>query len=345
MLPSVDAPDAWRSDDFTVLVAQHLLDGMSLDVSRSELEEDLVGALASSDDIIFEWTASVSGTCELLGTYSPFPPRIRVSRRLGVGRANFTAAHEIGHHLQEHDEEWGLGVLAELRRKHAFIAQDVEERVSNQVAVRLLMPDALVASEWRGELTPEFVRALTRDGRVSREAASMRAVAHAAPEAAVVVIVRPDGQVTSAVAADASKLAPPPRGTLQPDFAKLVELEPGRHRAAEGFIYSSGVSRADLSFEWAWDHNGTHLIVVAQPEYRFGDANWGGDELECLSASCGSSFSRSDAALCSTCRQPICPDCSACACEKREGKLCENCFTVMSIAESVRGDVHEVCPF
>lgn len=345
MLPSIDAPDAWRSDENTASVAQHLLDGMNLDVSRSDLEEDIVGALTSSADIAFEWSASVSSACELLGTYSPFPPRIRVSRRLGVGRANFTAAHELGHHLQEHDEHWGLGVLAELRRTHAFIAQDVEERVSNQVAVRLLMPDALVASEWDGALTPEFVRALTRDGRVSREAASMRAVAHANSESAVVVIVRPDGHVTSAVAADASKLAPPPRRTLQPDFVKLAELEPGRHRAVEGFIYSSGVSRADLSYEWAWDHTGTHLIVVAQPEYRFGDANWGGDEMECLSASCGSSFSRSDAAVCLTCRQHICPDCSACACEKPEGKLCDNCFTVMSIAESSRGDVHEVCPF
>lgn len=345
MLPSIETPEAWRSEEKTALVAQHLLSGLNLDVSRSDLEDDIVGALTSSSDIIFEWTASVNSTCELLGTYSPFPPRIRVSRRLGVGRANFTAAHEVGHHLQAYDAEWGLGVLAELRRTHAFIAQDVEERVSNQVATRLLMPDAFVASEWTGSLTPDFVRALTRDGRVSREAASMRAVAYAGSESAVVVIARPDGQVTSARASDASKLAPPPRRTLQPDFAKLAEAEPGHHRAVEGFIYATGVSRSDLTYDWVWDHNGTHLIVVAVPEYRFGDANWGGDEMECLSANCGSSFSRSDAELCLTCRQPICPDCSACACEKAVGKLCDNCFTIMSIAESDRGDVHEVCPF
>jgi hypothetical protein len=345
VLPSVDDADAWRLDENTALVAEHLLEDMDLGVPRADIEDDIIRALIDSPKIEFEWSATIATDCELLGTYSAIPPRIRVSRRLRTGRANFTAAHEVGHHLQAHNAEWALGVLAKLRRDHPFIARDVEERVSNEVAVRLLMPDALVASEWGGVLTPQFVLALTRYGRVSREAASMRAVKHAASAAAVVVIARPDGLVTSARGSDASRLAPPPRRTIQPDLAALTESEPGRRGAAEGFIYSTGVSRADLNYDWCWDHDGTHLIVVADVNYQFGDAQWGGDEVECVGLSCGSSYSRSLAAICATCKNPVCPDCAACVCDKREGKLCSNCFTIMSIAESARGDAHDVCPF
>lgn len=345
MLPSVDDAEEWRLDENTALVAQHLLEGMDLGVPKADFEDDVVHALVASPEIDFEWSTTIAAGCELLGTYSADPPRIRVSRRLGTGRANFTAAHEIGHHLQANDADWALGVLAKMRRDRPFIARDVEERVSNEVAVRLLMPDALVASEWVGALTPDFVLALTRHGRVSREAASMRAVAYAASTSAVVVIAQPNGLVTSARGSDASKLAPPPRRTIQPDFAALSESEPGRRGAVEGFLYSTGVSRADLRYDWCWDHDGTHLIVVADLNYRFGDPQWGGDEVECTSVNCGSSYSRASASICFTCKQPVCPHCAACACDKPEGKMCMNCFTVMSIAESAKADWHDECPF
>lgn len=345
MLPSVDDADAWRLDENTARVAVHLLEDMDLGVPRADIEDDVIHALVASSEIDFEWSATVASACELLGTYSATPPRIRIARHLGMGRANFTAAHEIGHHLQAHNTDWALGVLAKLRRERPFVARDVEERVSNEVAVRLLMPDALVASEWGGALTPHFVLALTRHGRVSREAASMRAVTYAASTSAVVVIARPNGLVTSARGSDAARLAPPPRRTIQPDFAALANSEPGRRGAEEGFIYSTGVSRADLNYDWCWDHDGSHLIVVADLNYQFGDAQWGGDEVECVGVSCGSSYSRSLAAICASCNNPICPDCAACACDKREGRMCSNCFTLMSIAESTRGDTHDVCPF
>ncbi|MFG6402491.1 ImmA/IrrE family metallo-endopeptidase [Microbacterium sp. P04] len=321
---------------------------MSLDISRSDLEEDVIGALRSSVDIEFEWVSSVAGVCELHGTYSSNPPRIRVARGAGTARANFTAAHEIGHHLQSHDAQWALGTLATLRRADPFTAQDVEERVSNQVAVRLLMPDFLVRAAWTGEISPAFVGRLTRDGRVSRWAASIRASGHAQAEGAepfVVIIARPDGVVTSAVASDNATFAPPAHWTVQPDLAELVNGAVGRRRSVNGILYASGASRNDVTYDWGWDHNGTHVIVVARPEYRYGDANWGGDEVECLSINCGSSFSRSAADLCPTCVKPVCPDCGYCGCEKAEGAFCAKCFTLMSIQESRRGSEHDVCPF
>jgi Zn-dependent peptidase ImmA (M78 family) len=346
VLPSVEDPAQWRQDEYTVLAAQHLLSRMDLDISQSDIEDDIVAALLSSSEIDFEWASSVTGSCELHGTYSAHPPRIRISRRLGTARANFTAAHELGHHLQEHDDEWVWDVLAGLRRTSPFVAQDVEERVSNQVAVHVLMPDDFVASQWGGVLSPEFVRALTREGRVSREAASLRAmgfaVAHGV-EPTIIAVARPDGVVTSATASDGVQFAPPQRRTVQPDFSALADREPGRDRAIQGILYASGASRADLTYDWTWDNDGTHLFVVARPEYRFGDANWGADSVECLGPSCESVFSRAAAELCAKCVSPICPDCAACRCEKTEGATCSVCFMVMSIAESQRGTKHEDC--
>lgn len=348
MLPSIENPEEWRLEENTILVARHLLERMSLDVSRSDIEDDIIAALSSSADVAFEWVSNVSGSCELHGTYFADPPRIRVSRRSGAARANFTAAHELGHHLQEHDDEWGLDVLAGLRASHPFIARDVEERVSDQVAVRLLMPDAHVAAVWTGSLTPDFVRELTRDGRVSRQAASMRAMGHAVAQGigpTVVAVARPDGVVTSATTSDGSLLAPPQGRSVQSDFAALAEGIPGHYRAIQGILYASGFSRADVAYYWSWDYDGTHIFVVVRPEYRFGDANWGNDDIECLGQSCGSSFSLSDAELCAQCKKPKCPDCDACACEKTEGAVCSECFTLMSLAETQRGPRHDVCPF
>lgn len=347
MLPKIDHPDEYRTDLISGLVAEHLLSRMNLDVTRSDLSHDIIGALSHSKEIAFEWGRHVTGTCDLHGTYTDTPPRIRVSRNLGAARARFTAAHELGHHLQVNDTEWALDVLAPLRLDTAFVAGDVEERVSNQVATRLLMPDDLLNAAWSGRLDPAFVRALTRDGYVSRQAASMRAMEHAATTdpRAIIVVARADGVITSARAGDGDRLAPPPVRSVQTDFADLASKPPGHVRATDGLFYASGRSRSDISYEWDWDHNGTHMFVIVRPEYEYGDANWDGDEVECLGDSCGSSFSRSVASLCTQCVKPVCPDCGACGCAKREGKLCSECYTVMSLAESQRGDVHEVCPF
>jgi hypothetical protein len=347
VLPAITNPEEWRLEQNTLAVAEHLIQGMQLDVSASDLEDDIIGALSSSSEIIFEWAASVQGSCELHGTYSPVPPRIRVKRSSGTARGNFTAAHELGHHLQSHDADWALGVLADLRRTKPFIARDVEERVSNQVAARLLLPDQFVDSQWKTRLTPDFVRALTRDGRVSRWAASIRAAGRAEreePGPFVIVVARLDGVVTSAVASNGSELAPPGRGSVQPDLATLAAGEPGHGRAREGIIYGSGVSRADVGYDWCWDFDGSHVIAIVRTEYRFGKANWGDDDTECASVNCETVFSRSEATHCETCMQPVCPVCSACGCERTEGGICTKCFMVMSIAETQNGAQHVECP-
>lgn len=347
MLPKVSDPGEWLHPLTISAVAEHLLANMHFDLPRAALELDVLRALDDSDLIEFEWGDNVETSCEMLGTYSRRPPRIRVARQQRTARARFTAAHEFGHHLQQQDEDWAME-LADLRRAHATMMRHVEEAVSNQVAVLLLMPDHVVEAAWSGTLTPTFVRALTRDGQVSRQAAIMRASRWARaedPNTALIVANPATGLVLSSESPETSTLARPPRGSIQPDFRALAEGPEGRRGATEGFVYSTSTARSDIMYDWGWDVSGTHLLIVARPTYRFGDAQWDRDELECLSAACTSAFSREQATLCGTCARHKCPDCGACGCEKRWGTTCEKCGFEMSVRESQRGTAHEECPF
>lgn len=348
MLPEVVGPEEWRRAENVDAVAAHLLANMAFDASLSDLHDDTIGALQASDLIEFEWGTTVTTTCELHGTYSRHPPRIRVARGQTTARANFTAAHEFGHHLQHEDPDWALDVFAELRRNQPVLASVVEELVSNLVAVQLLMPQDVVESAWSGKLTPDFVRALTRDGRVSRQAAAIRAVNHASPEErdVIVVVADPvDGRVLSSAASSRSQLFPPPTNSFQSDLRTLANGRTGPRQAGEGFQYSTGRTRADITYDWGWDHAGQYIFVAARPTYRFGTPQWDGDDVECASENCNHVFSRSAAELCPKCRLPICPACNACGgCEKKQGALCMNCFTLMSLSESQRGSVHDECP-
>ncbi|MFJ2543056.1 ImmA/IrrE family metallo-endopeptidase [Microbacterium sp. NPDC087589] len=347
MLPDVASPGEWLHPKVVAAVAEHLLANMQFDQPRSALESDITRALQDSDLIEFEWSTEVDTVCELLGTYTRRPARIRVARRQRTARANFTAAHEFGHHLQQQDEDWAME-LADLRRAHGSLMRHVEEAVSNHVAVLLLMPDHVVETAWTGTLTPAFVRALTRDGLVSRQAASMRASRWARaddPNAVLVVADPTTGLVLSSESADASTLARPPKGSVQSDFRALTAGAQGTRAATDGFVYSTNTSRSDIAYDWGWDADGTHIFVVARPTYRFGDALWSRDELECASASCESTFAREGAVLCRTCMLHRCPDCGSCGCEKRRGATCENCGFEMSVRESQLGSAHEECPF
>lgn len=348
MLPDVSSPGEWLHPTTVTAVAKHLLANMRFDQPLATLEADITAALTRSDLVELEWVSTVETACELHGTYSSPPPRIRLSRQQGAARANFTAAHEFGHHLQRHDDEWAMDVLAELRRAHTTLSRHVEEAVSDRVAVLLLMPDHIVEQAWTGELTPAFVRSLTRDGLVSRQAAAMRASAWAQesdPDAVIVIADPATGAVLFSKASENSRLVPPPTWTVQPDFRALTVGPEGRRGATEGFLYSTNRSRADIAYDWCWDADGRYLFVIARPTYRFGTPQWDVDVVECGSLSCGSTFSRTDAVFCRMCLAHKCPDCGTCNCESRRGTTCSRCGMEMSLRESQRGTAHEECPF
>jgi Zn-dependent peptidase ImmA (M78 family) len=344
VLPTVNEPSGWRDPSVLEAVADHLIAGMTLDVALADLHDDLVGALRESQMVHLRWAERVAGTCDLHGSYDRLTATIRLELGKPPARTNFTAAHELGHHLQANDLEWGLEVLAELRRQHPTIARFVEEELANVTAARLLIPAAHVQLVWNGSLTPGTIEGLRRDGRVSHHAAIIRA-ATLTSDPAIIVVVDATGTVIAS-RSTADSLFQAPGGSMQPDLRDLFEGGKARTGvlARSGIVYTTGNARADLTYDVGFDSDATHLIAIARPVYTFGSPQWAPEELECSFVACGWVFTLTAETTCPRCRTPKCPSCGTCdECPVARGAVCRNCFLEMSIEESLRATVHDEC--
>lgn len=345
MLPRVDDPELWQSPSILAAVARHLIASTTFDVPASDLQDDVVAALQSSAEVRVRWSDRASEQCELHGTYDFDSQTITLRRGQNLARTNFTAAHELGHHLQATDPDWALKVLAPLRKSHPGLMRRVEESLANTVAAMILMPDDLVASKWAGRLSPQFVNELSQEGRVSRQAAVMRAAGLSDSEPAILIVSDRHGSVVTSNSTT-DELFRVPKGSVQPDLRTLFEQAPfSGSIASAGLVYSTGNARADFSYEGDLDHSGDYLIVVARPIYRFGDQQWSNEDVECPFEACATVFLWNSENTCTDCHRPKCPQCGNCdGCEAPAAKTCVKCFMEMSLAESAAGDIHAECP-
>lgn len=94
--------------------------------------------------------------CSVAGSYRPerTPPVLEVTRSASTRRRHFTALHELGHHLQQNDEDLGEAALS-VPNSMAF-----EDAACDTFAARILLPDALVANAIgpRGPAVDDVVR-------------------------------------------------------------------------------------------------------------------------------------------------------------------------------------------
>nr|WP_281369847.1 ImmA/IrrE family metallo-endopeptidase [Leifsonia psychrotolerans] len=307
-----------------------------------------VTALEDCAHIALRYSATVNSNCELAGYYHDSPPTITLHRSAVDGRDNFTVLHEYGHHLQQHDDEWAMGVLAELPN---FEARLLEERVSDTFASAVLFPDKAIEHLLGSTLTAKFVAELYNGSAASRAAACMKAIEVAPPSTeAMVVQLDERGQVLFA-RSNSDNLFVAPFGSFQEDFSRLFQIasERGGHShgtAESGLRYSTGNSRNDLNIDMALDYSGTVGFAVVTPTYRFGTASWMPEERECSSNRCGEVFLwTAEIGVCLTCGVAKCPVCYECACERLAVAQCKECFMELSVAESSGGRVaHEECP-
>lgn len=108
--------------------------------------------------------------CAVDGTYNPGPPpRILIANDVTPARQRFTALHELGHHLIEHDDHLNdLDIPDDQRR---------DEEICNEVAASVLLPDALVDELIpTGRFTAEDVANLHAAATASRAACCVAAV-------------------------------------------------------------------------------------------------------------------------------------------------------------------------
>ena len=343
MLPN---PQDWLRPEHTDRAVTYLL-GIAAnhdDAALADLANDAIGVLGRCRHIDLRYGARrIETACEYAGRYRWDPPTIEVSQSRSRARDAFTALHEYGHHLQKNDTTWALDVLGTLPD---FTRRRLEETISNAFASRVLIPDTVIDDVFTGTISAALLTELHNRTAASRHAIIRRAVALATtPTLLVVTDYR--GDVTAAIAND-SNLFAPPRGSHQPDLARLsAAVEVGRvsrGRTESGLQYSTGRTRSDLSIELAADRDGFHFFSVITPTYRFGSQQWDEELVECSNEACGATFTATPQNRHDPCGGNRCPRCGACGCERRATPICPHCTLELSAADTAAGRTeHEAC--
>jgi hypothetical protein len=153
--------------------ARRLLEQIDRDFLPDLATEPTVAIAALFDGLVVTTRApSRPGRgCAVDGTYDPGPPpRILVANDVSPSRQRFTALHELGHHLIEHDDHLNDLDVPDSERR--------DEEICNEIAATILLPDDMVEETIpAGRFTAEDVARLHgASGSASRAACCVAAV-------------------------------------------------------------------------------------------------------------------------------------------------------------------------
>jgi hypothetical protein len=317
---------------------------------RAELERRVPGGLATVREGPLEWLrtwpeielierdsmAESTTSCDVAGSYDPGhePPRVIV-RRSGFERMQFTALHEVGHHLQQSTDD-----LIEVLAARGDVGVALEERAADQFAASVLIPEA-TASRILGSGNPsaEAAAELWRElSHASRQAVVVRTAMQLEADGQV-LLLDSDGRVEFSCARGAFQLA---HGSDQSgtEIWRRIAAAPTRTVTARGrFAYRGLLGGDDMYSQAVPVGQGHHLVVAAVervpwqlsvnvPEYKLY-----GRMHTCERSGCGKVFTVAE--VCDICGQPRCPECGWCSC--RANRLseftCTECFLVKSMSE------------
>ncbi|TFD79411.1 ImmA/IrrE family metallo-endopeptidase [Cryobacterium fucosi] len=254
-------------------------------------------------------------------------------------RQNFTLAHELAHHLLELDDKF-QDMLAEQDNPHPLL-----ETVCDAVAQELLVPSSLIEAV----VSKDVIRATHLVELFDRSNASLHASAIALARrlpglGAVVVFDREESVVRHAsVQPDPIEGWPkvyPWRG--QSALAHpLFSVAPGAEAVkrirwrmpwgddAEFYANASGQANtvvAIFSDRDLWSSEASHLSILRAYDAR-----------PHLHLVCCGQDKWIQGYPCSTCRQPFCPICGQCKCNRQSTGLCTECGLLKGAALVVDG--------
>jgi len=270
--------------------------------------------------------------CDVDGLYrgEETPPRIGVAYSETRQRMNFTALHELGHHVQLTDEG-----LVDTLLERSDGGRALEEEACDAFAATVLIPEA-AASAILGERTPsaEAVAQLWRTLRtVSRSAVAMRARSQIEGDAHVLVLSS-NGDVSFATSNTAIR---PARNSDQKTTAIWEAI--GREQGATAvtargqFAYNS-VLAGDTYYMQAAPAGSGYIVVAATERVpwtmsvaRRDGVPYGRSYL-CVHLGCSAEFRAGPSDLCVVCGSPHCPTCQRCECSVAAPAefQCTECF-------------------
>lgn len=335
----MELPDIQPVSDWTLLkhldvAVEYFQAKIKADAQLSELAEDPTGTLENHSGVSLRYVASAPAGCSVSGYYRPSPPTLSIHRSNSRERDNFTAVHELGHHLQQTDKAWALGVLSELSDHER---NRLEEAVADALAIDVLLPAELLDTHLGDDpLTAEGIASLYGAAAASRQACCIAAAQHSSSEKALIILSDWTGKVSLSVSTNES-IYRVPHGIVQPDIARLIrEAGEGPLTAAgaakEGLVFSTANRRYDIKFDVALDVDGMWAFSVARPETRYGDQRWGTGVQQCVSPSCETIFEVDGSTARCKCADYKCPECGACSCESTL-PTCTECWTELSLAD------------
>ncbi|MFF9457293.1 ImmA/IrrE family metallo-endopeptidase [Streptomyces flaveolus] len=265
--------------------------------------------------------AAAGARCSVAGAYDPGPPpKIIVADSASPARRDFTALHELGHHLQQNSF-----ALMEAFARQPDGGVLLEDAACDAFAAEILLPAPLVGQHLAagGPTAPDLVE-LWRASGASRMAVCVRAVQHL-PAPGHILLLDADGKVAFAAS---HGLPPVRRGSFQGDIPTLAQARAGQGRTQ--VRHRDGILGQELHAQTA--PMGGYLVAVLVTD----SAPWrtftpptkdtGPQAREYICEHCGEEYRSFDPA-CAVCRVPRCHECGSCACPARvTERLCPGCF-------------------
>lgn len=300
--------------------------------AADQLHADALGELEDWDDVKLRRVpdTATQSRCSVAGGYvhSTIPPTLTVTESRSVRRQQFTALHELGHHLQKNDARLALAVRRQPANNEAF-----EDAACDMFASLVLIPDAMLPARPDGRSpSAADVVALFERTQASRAACCVRMAERLGTHGVVAVL---DAEGTVSFATGHGDVFPPARGSSQAHTPVVAAaLRHGRDATADDtFLQYRTGSRSDpLYGDAAW--SGDYLITVtvldrpgwksfAPPRAdtrRFVPRTW-------TCEVCGEYFTPNG--TCDKCGTPRC-DSGHCGCTAAAERTCQRCWSVLA---------------
>jgi hypothetical protein len=304
----------------------------------ARLGDDALAELAAWAEVQVKWVPDqdVGEGCSVAGSYNSDirPPALCIALSASPGRRQFTALHEVGHHVQQNNAELGAVVIM------SADSEALEEDACNLFAGQTLLPEDVV-DQYVGARGPSAaeVADLFVASQASRAACCVRAAERLRSPGAVVLLDY-DGVVS--FAQPAGGFIPPARGSDQSGtpLVSTALRRDGRAQTETFVRYRTGGRSVTVYGDCA-DVDGWLVAVLAadrapwlkfslpQPWTGSSGARWWTCE------SCGEQFPVDD--RCSSCGQPKCPQAGHCGCSLTHEKCCTSCFMMRHTSQFEAG--------
>ncbi|MBT2508525.1 ImmA/IrrE family metallo-endopeptidase [Streptomyces sp. ISL-98] len=265
--------------------------------------------------------------CSVAGAYFPGPPPVlAVARSVSLARRDFTALHELGHHLQQNHLTLIDALLAEPDG-----GTSLEDAACDAFAAEILLPDTQVDLHMgTAGPTADDAVALWHASNASRMATCVKA-SERLPAPGHVFLLDSQGRL----AFTASHGLPPLRRGSNQAAIPVISTALATHGRAQGqtrLRYRDGILGEELHIQTV--PMGGYLLAIAvtdlAPWKRFAPSSrdTGPRAVDYTCAHCGEDFV-SFAAPCTTCEAAPCPECGRCDCASRVAeRQCPGCFVL-----------------